>query len=292
MTSRSRGINRRSTYSLARRRRRRPGRLLAITLIVLVAGAIIVKAVTETNTHGARAIGYAVPGPGGKAMPQLVVVPAHAARRPPLLVFLHGKGQDQSSSATSAFYAALAAAGPEAPDVVFPYGGEDSYWHNRETGDWGRYVMDGVIPAAIKRLHADSHRVAIAGLSMGGFGAYDLARLHPGRFCGVGADSAALWRQGGETATGAFDNGEDFERHNVIEAAQSSTNPYPGARLWLDVGTEDPFRPADTSLADALRTKGVAVSFHVWPGGHDESYWNSHWAAVLRFFTKALAACR
>ena len=65
---------------------------------------------------------------------------------------------------------------------------------------------------------------------MGGFGAYDLARLYPGTFCAVGGDSAALWRNGGESAQGAFDNAEDFARHDVIGAARGAPIPIPARR--------------------------------------------------------------
>jgi enterochelin esterase-like enzyme len=126
---------------------------------------------------------------------------------------------------------------------------------------------------------------------MGGFGAYDLARLHPGAFCAVGGDSAALWRSGGETAPGAFDDGEDFQRNDVIAYARGTAAPFAGARLWLDVGNEDPFRSADTELARAIRSQGGAVAFHVWPGGHDQSYWSSHWGSYLAFYASALARC-
>src|SRR6185437_2393126 len=132
----------------------------------------------------------------------------------------------------------------------------------------------------------------IGGLSMGGFGAYDLARLRPGTFCAVGADSAALWREGGETAPGAFDDGEDFSRNDVIGAARSGASTYGRARLWLDVGASDPFRSADTELVQVLRDHGRSVSFHVWPGGHEECYWDSHWGAYLDFYAAALAAWR
>ncbi len=152
-------------------------------------------------------------------------------------------------------------------------------------------MLREVIPQAIKRLHADPRRVAIGGLSMGGFGAYDLARLAPGRFCAVGGDSAALWLHPGETAAGAFDSQEDFERNNVIGEAGRESDPYPGAALWLDVGSADPFRAADTELATALRAKGQAIEFHVWPGEHEDSYWNSHWNAYLRFYANALERC-
>ena len=126
---------------------------------------------------------------------------------------------------------------------------------------------------------------------MGGFGAYDLARLHPGAFCAVGADSAALWREGGETAPGAFDDGEDFSRHEPIAAARSGEVSYGAARLWLDVGASDPFAPPTRSV-QALGDHGHRVSFHVWPGAHESSYWDGHWAQYLRFYATALAACR
>ncbi len=181
------------------------------------------------------------------------MIPAGAspAASRPLLVFLHGKGENQESNLVSGMFAAPAALGAKAPDVVFPYGGEDSYWHNRADGEWANYVMNEVIPQAIRRLHADPRRVAIGGLSMGGFGAYDLALDHPGVFCAVGGDSAALWRSGGESAEGAFERAEDFERNDVIGAARSGGSAYLGTRLWLDVGTEDPFRSADTETRHA-----------------------------------------
>jgi len=228
-----------------------------------------------------------------RALPVTAVVPAGRAAGPrPLLVFLHGKGNDgQDSNLNSEMFAALARLGARAPDVVFPSGGEDSYWHNRASGDWGSYVLREVIPQALRRLHADPDRVAIGGISMGGFGAYDIARLDPGRFCAVGGHSAAIWVNGGETAAGAFDNAEDFARHDVIGSVETSPDPYPRKSLWLDVGAQDPFRTADTTLAHDLRQKGEAVSFHVWPGGHEGGYWRGHWNEYMRFYADALARC-
>ena len=36
---------------------------------------------------------------------------------------------------------------------------------------------------------------------------------------------------------------------------------------------------------------GEAISFHVWPGAHEGSYWRSHWNEYLRFYADALARC-
>jgi S-formylglutathione hydrolase FrmB len=277
------------------RRAARRRQLIAVIAFALVAAGVILLArvlLGGPDQRGAMVLRYTIDSPlTHQKLPQAAVEPAGGGAGRPLLVFLHGKGTDQESNLVSEMFAALARLGRRAPDIVFPYGGDDSYWHDRADGAWGRYVTEEVIPQAVRRLHADPRRVAIGGLSMGGFGAYDIARLHPGAFCAVGADSAALWREGGETAPGAFDDGEDFARHDEIGAARSGT--WNGAsRLWLDVGTSDPFRSADTEFVQALRDHGERVSFHVWPGGHESSYWHRHWSDYLRFYASALAACR
>ncbi len=267
--------------------------MLALAAVLAALWLAATAAFQGTDTHGARVVHFTIVSElVHRTLTETAVVPpGNAGGLHPLLVFLHGKGENEDSNLSEGMFAALAALGPHAPIVVFPDGGEDSYWHDRAEGAWGSYVMREVIPQAVRRFHADPRRVAIGGLSMGGFGSYDLARLYPGRFCAVGGDSAALWRSGGESAQGAFDNGEDFARHDVVGAAQATSDPYPGAALWLDVGSEDPFRAADTKLAQILRSHGRGVQFHVWPGGHNQAYWSSHWGSYLPFYADALAHC-
>jgi hypothetical protein len=40
-----------------------------------------------------------------------------------------------------------------------------------------------------------------------------------------------------------------------------------------------------------LRQHGQPVDFHVWAGGHDQAYWDSHWGDYLAFYANALAGC-
>ena len=222
-----------------------------------------------------------------RSMPQVAVVPAGAARTRPLLVFLHGRGGGAESNANDAFFRALEAQGERAPVVVFPSGGESSYWHRRRSGNWTRYVLDEVIPAAIRRLDADPQRVAIGGISMGGFGAFDVASHRPSRFCAVGGHSAATWLSAGESAPGAFDDAADFERHDIVGLAQArGARPWGRAALWLDSGRLDPFRRSDQVFANAL-----GIRLRLWPGGHDGSYWGRHYRDYLRFYARALARC-
>jgi S-formylglutathione hydrolase FrmB len=269
--------------------------LLAAVLLLAAGAAVELSAGSGArvrtgsgDAHGAKILRYSLKGRGGRVLPQVAIRPAKAGAKPPLLVFLHGRGGlREESNANGAFLRALAGLGSRAPAVVFPSGDEASYWHDRRDGHWDAYVIHQVIPAAIRRLHADPRRVAIGGISMGGFGAYDIALHHPGRFCAVGGHSAAVWTAGGLSAPGAFDDGADFARNDVIAAARAhGRHAWRGIPLWLDNGSADPFRAADHTFAAAL-----GIHQRIWPGGHDDAYWHAHYGSYLRFYAAALARC-
>ena len=227
----------------------------------------------ETITVESEAVGQSLP----------VTVARPEGGRRPLLVFLHGRGNDDRTYVHEPMLSALDALGPRAPVVAFPRSSEASYWHDRGEGAWARYVIDEVIPAVVRRFDADPRRVAIGGISMGGFGALDLARLHRDRFCAAGGHSAAIWQTGGETAPGAFDDADDFARHDVVAAARAGE--FDGLRLWLDAGDEDPFLAGQTAFAEA-----AGVSLRISPGGHDGAYWDAQWPVYLRFYARALGS--
>jgi S-formylglutathione hydrolase FrmB len=221
----------------------------------------------------------------GHSLEQVVYVPSGDTKGRPLLVLLHGRSSSPDSMAKKSFSNALGDLGSRAPVVVFANGGDHSYYHNRADGPWGSYVLEEVIPAAIRKYDLDPRRVAIGGFSMGGFGALDLARFR--RFCAVGGHSAALWRSGGETPQGAFDDAEDFEQNDVLEAAAANPHLYGKAKVWIDVGTEDPFRNADEELARRL----AGERFVLWKGDHDISHLEDDAPRVMRFYADALERC-
>jgi len=224
-----------------------------------------------------------------------VLVPGgDAPRRPrPLLVLLHGRSGNGHDWVDPRIFDALAEQGKRAPIIAAPDGDDHSYWHNRASGDYETYVVDEVITEVVRRFHADPRRVAIGGISMGGFGALDIARLNPGRFCAVGAHSPAIWHSGAETAPGAFDDAADFERNDVLETATNSPGPYLGIPIWVDAGDQDPFRHTGLDeFADQLRAQGADIQFHIWPGAHNGDYWHAHFQDYVRFYARALARCR
>ncbi len=273
--------------------RRRFAAVAALAVVAFVAWRVV-AGILEPDRHGASVSTISIDSRAvDQTLPTTVVVPADApANDRPLLVFLHGRGADEDSALGDEFYSALAAQGSRAPVVAFPYGGKSSYWHDRADGDWARYVMREVIPSVVAQFGVDRSRVAIGGISMGGFGAYDLALHHPGRFCAIGGHSPAIWASGAETAAGAFDDAEDFARNDVLGAAHADASPFTSQPDWIDAGAQDPFLSADRELAGALRAAGADVHVELsHPGVHDWSYWNAHWSEYLRFYALALARC-
>jgi S-formylglutathione hydrolase FrmB len=217
----------------------------------------------------------------GKPLDEVLVTPEGGGKGRPLLVFLHGYGASPSGTLDAAFTRALQRLGDRTPVVLLPEG-EAGWWHDRAEGKWGSYVLREAIPAALRRSGADPQRVAIGGISMGGFGALDIGRKHD-RFCAVGGHSPALLTAD-ESGFG-FDNLRDFARHDLLAIAQKQ-DPY-DIPVWIDVGDRDELRPVATKLARELRADGAEVSFHVWPGVHDNAYWDAHFVDYLRFYADA-----
>ncbi len=186
------------------------------------------------------------------------------------LVLLHGRSSGPASFLNQALFDAIHSLGPRAPVVLLLDGGDHSYWHDRADGKWGSMVLHEAIP--------EHGRVAIGGVSMGGYGALLLGAQ--GHFCAIGGHSPALWFAGADTPAGAFDDAEDFARHDLIHHP-----PHYRAPVWIDVGTQDPFHDAAVHYAHEIHAE-----LHVWPGGHDGAYWRAHMRQYFSFYARHCAA--
>jgi predicted peptidase len=109
-------------------------------------------------------------------------------RRWPLLLFLHGageRGDDVSLVATHGPPKLLRAAGDDPATqqlarnfvVVSPQCPKDKWWDTD--------ALLALVDAMIGAHKIDTARVYVTGLSMGGFGTWDLAMAHPERFAAV-----------------------------------------------------------------------------------------------------------
>lgn len=265
-------------------------KLVGLGMAALVAFLVVHSVTAGVDRRGAHVVRFTVHSRLlGRSLEEVAAVPAGDAAGRPLLVFLHGRGGKPGDFFSSELYAALARLGERAPIVVQLDGGNHSYWHDRRGGRWGSYVLKEAIPEAVRRLGADGSRVAVGGVSMGGFGAFDLARR--GHFCAVGGHSPAVWLSAGSTAPGAFDDAADFARHDLYAFVRSRRRPFGDVPLWIDRGDRDPFFTADAQVVRALRANGARVESHVWPGEHETEYWRAHTARYLRFYADALERC-
>ena len=86
-----------------------------------------------------------------------------------------------------------------------------------------------------------------------------------------------MWFSAGDTASGAFDDAADFARNDLLAQPPRYRSP-----VWIDVGASDPFHDAAVAYAHKIHAQ-----LHVWPGGHDSSYWTSHMRSYLRFYAHA-----
>src|SRR3954447_8693203 len=205
-------------------------KVLVGVAIAAAAAGFAVASLAGPDKHGASLRRFTVKSRlVGRSLHEIGVVPAGLAtgERRPMLVFLHGRGTGPGSSLSGEVYAGLARLGKRAPVVVALDGGDHAYWHDRHDGRWGTYVLKEAIPAAVRLLPVDSSRVAIGGISMGGYGAFEVARhARRGRFCAIGGHSPAFWLSAGQTAPGAFDDASDFRRHDVYRYIKRRRHPY------------------------------------------------------------------
>lgn len=198
---------------------------------------------------------------------------------PHVVVALHGKGGEAESAFSELHLDRHVVASGLA---VASVDGGDTYWHQRRSDvDSGAMVVDDLLPL-LSRQGLRTDRIGLLGWSMGGYGALWLAtQLGPRRVGAVVAESAALWLSAGESAPGAFDDREDFERHDVFRLRSRLH----GIPVRLDCGLQDPFLRANRAFAQGL--PGVVARFD--PGGHGGSYWSGNGAAEMTWLQGHLA---
>jgi len=197
--------------------------------------------------------------------------PAGRVTPAPLVVALHGQGGDADWPFDGlGLERHVTATGL----AVATIDGGDFYWHARRSGvDTGRMVVEDLLPL-LSRKGLATDRIGLIGWSMGGYGVLLMAsRLGPTRVAGVVAVSAALWQSYDDSFSVAFDDREDFDRHDVF-AARPALARIP---VRLDCGRDDLFIEANRAFARGLPT--AAATFDA--GGHTEHYWTALAAAEL-----------
>lgn len=206
----------------------------------------------------------------------------------PLVVALHGRGQDHRSAFRRDRlgldrYLAAAVAGGITPFAIASVDGDDTYWHDRADGDRaGSMVLDEFLPLLADK-GLDTSGIAFVGWSMGGFGSLRLASvLGPERVAATAAMSPAIFRDYDDATPGAYDDRADFEATTVMGRQRDLD----GIAVRVDCGAGDPFHAASREYVDGF-VRRPAGAFEL--GDHDSGYWRRIVPSVLEFLGDALA---
>ena len=230
----------------------------------------------------------------------IVVLPVSTSpgKRLPAVYLLHGGGGGFHDWTNYSDVARLAESGFI---LVMPEGGS-SYYTNAVDPPQDRYadyIVHDLIADVESKFPASAGRSnrAIAGVSMGGFGAVTLALHHPDLFFFAGGISSAI-----DVPRRAFSlkrlqqsrhynaifgpSGSQTRRDNdpfvLARAADPETAPY----FFLTCGEQEGLLPANREFAALLAQRHFKCEFHTVHGGHDWNQWN----AWLPSFFQSLAA--
>ncbi|MEV8511049.1 alpha/beta hydrolase-fold protein [Dactylosporangium sp. NPDC051484] len=224
-----------------------------------------------------REVGYALAYPPGY----------EPDARLPVCLALHGFGANADQAANLGGYPRLLAGAVHAgvaPFVIAAADGGDGYWHPHATDDPLGMLIDEFLPLIGGR-GLDIDRAAVAGWSMGGYGALLCGLEHRDRFRLIVASSPAIFRDYADAERvnpGAYDSAEEWARYDVTARAAELS----GLPVRIDIGAADPFAPAVRRLRDRLPDPSVVT---LSTGCHDGRYWDAVAPAQIRAISAALA---
>ncbi len=159
----------------------------------------------------------------------------------PLMLFLHGAGErgDDLERVKVHGPPKLVDQGKSLPFLIVSPQAPEDHW-------WSTDYLVALLDAVEKAYHVDPDRIYVTGLSMGGFGTWDLAVAQPDRFAAI----APICGGGDPEAVCAI-------RHVPV---------------WVFHGAKDTVVPISRSeeMVEALKACGGQVRFTVYPeAGHD-----------------------
>lgn len=228
-------------------------------------------------------------------LPQPTVGRQHRERKLPVLWLLHGLSDDhtiwQRRTSIERYVEPLNLA------VVMPAVDRSFYTDMAQGNRYWSYISDE-LPAVARSFFPLSTRREdnfVAGLSMGGYGAFKLAFRHPTRFAAAASLSGAL-RNFGEDAVASNDPAWVAEMTRIFGAldkfAGSANDVYALAlraararaavpKLYQCCGTEDFLYADNARFRSHAAALGLPLTYEEGPGEHVWGYWDTMIQRVL-----------
>jgi len=224
-----------------------------------------------------------------------VILPEQSTGPHPVLYLLHGLSDDhttwQRRPSIERYVADLGLA------VVMPAVNRSFYANMASGPRYWDYISEEV-PAVARRLFRLSERreeTYVAGLSMGGYGAFKLALSFPERYAAGASLSGALdmahvsrddpkWIREMEGIFGCLEDlpGSPYDLLHLVRQAGSSTSEPPA--LYACCGTDDLLLDANRAFRDCAVAAGLPLEYGETPGAdHEWGYWDVMIRRVLEW---------
>jgi S-formylglutathione hydrolase FrmB len=210
---------------------------------------------------------------------------------PPVLYLLHGLSDDDTIWLRRTSIERYAA--PLGLAVVMPQVHRSFYADQAYGGRYWTFLSEE-LPALVNDLFRVSDRredTFVAGLSMGGYGAFKWALRQPERFAAAASLSGAVDIAGLRTERTRPEDPRMFDRifdgrdpagtpddlHWLLRQADVAGLP----SLYLCCGTEDQLIDDNRAFADECATAGIPLRSSFTAGAHDWAYWDVQIQEVL-----------
>lgn len=220
----------------------------------------------------------------------------------PVLYLLHGwhgDYQNWSTLTNLTFYA------EDPPIIIVMPDAGDSWYVDSATvpqDKFEQYLIKDVVNEVEHHWRAmrSPHRKAIAGLSMGGYAAVNMALKHPGMFKVAGSISGAFSAPLPEleqhadlkpSLVQAFGAANSKTRaENDVYKLAANADPRNTPYLYIDCGSEDvTFAEPNRKLVTVLAQRKIAFEYHEFPGAHSWEYWDERLPVLLKVVESEIA---
>ncbi|RXZ80614.1 esterase family protein [Paenibacillaceae bacterium] len=208
----------------------------------------------------------------------------------PTLYLLHGLSDDHTiwlrRTSIERYVASLGLA------VVMPQVHRSFYTDMAYGGKYWTFISEELPAIAQSMFHLSSAREDnfVAGLSMGGYGAFKLALRQPERFAAAASLSGAmdvklLSERGLMDFQTIFGNdltvSGDDDLLQLLDRAKQ--NPAEQSKLFQCCGTEDFLYEDNTNFRDLCIQSGLDLTYEEEPGNHNWDYWDLKIQRVLQW---------
>jgi putative tributyrin esterase len=239
----------------------------------------------------------------GKTLPYNVLLPidyqqpAAKTKRYPVVYLLHGLTGHYTNWVEKTQLANYSAA---YDFIIVTPEGNDGWYTDSATvpsDKYESYILQELIPDVEKRFRAGSKREdrAIAGLSMGGYGAIKFGLKHPEKFAFAaslsGAFSVASWTEQDLKDPGAIRDSimqtfgpanSETRAANDVSKLTREAKPELLPFLFIDCGTEDFLFNDNRQFVNLLLERKIQHEYRQLPGSHSWQFWDSQVQEVLR----------